>query len=614
MSLFFTLITIQAVLGALDNLWHHEITERLPAKRAAATELSLHAAREFLYAFVFLALAWWEWRGEWAYLVAAVLVAEIIITVTDFVVEDRTRRLPAFERVLHTILALNYGVALAVLVPILIAWGREPTQLVFVNYGAFSTLLTIFSVGVFAWSVRNTLAVLHHRRPQEWVRNPIVAGPSSSRSVLITGATGFVGGHLTRKLIARGDAITVLTRDADHALDRFGPHVRIVTSLDSISEDERIDAIINLAGAPILGFWWTRRRRQTLLDSRLHTTRALVTLCARLKKTPRIFVTASAVGYYGIRGNERIDEQGSPQTIFQSQLCQQWEDAAAGAETLGARVVRLRIGLVLGRDGGALPSLALPVRLGLGAILGAGTQWVSWIHIDDLVRLFEFALDRPTLRGPVNAVAPHAATHLQMQRALAHALHRPMPMRVPAFVVRAGLGEMSQLLMDGQRVVPRRAIASGFTFRHADLVGALKHLVGKRAVRTELTEIYFNGACPACIVEMSHYERLCQDSEKSLKFIDAIRHPDGLTECGLRLDHLERRVYLKDSDGRILSGLPALLQLWARLPGYRWLARIVSLPLLRGVVAVGYDHLLAPSVVRWGRAKMRSHAVSTPVS
>jgi uncharacterized protein (TIGR01777 family) len=605
MSLFFTLITVQALLGALDNLWHHEITERLPAKRAASLELSLHAGREFLYAFVFFALAWYEWRGAWVALIVGVLIAEIVITLTDFVVEDRTRRLPAFERVLHTVLALNYGVALAVLAPILAGWWAAPSGVVFVHHGAFSWLLTVFAVGVFAWSVRNTLAVLHHRRPAEWVRDPIVPGNSASpRHVLISGATGFVGGHLVRRLIARGDSVTVFTRDADRALDRFGPHVRIVTSLDAVSVDARIDAVVNLAGARILGIPWTRRRRRTLIESRVRTTRALIDLCARLTNAPRVFISASAIGYYGVRGDERIDEQGTSQPIFQSELCQQWEEAAMAAESLGARVVRLRFGLVFGRDGGALPSLALPVRLGLGAILGAGKQWVSWIHVDDLVRLIELTLEKPSLRGAVNAVAPNPATHLQVQRALARTLRRPMWMRMPAFAVRAVLGEMAQLLVDGQRVLPRRALAAGFDFRYRDLIAALDHLIGPRASRAELTEMYYNSDCPVCNAEMSHYAKLCADSQASLKFIAASERPDAFAACGLRLDHLEKRVYLKDSAGRILSGLPALIQLWARMPRYRWLARVMSLPIL-GVMAAGfYDHAIAPSLAYWARARL----------
>src|SRR6185436_10478394 len=336
-------------------------------------------------------------------------------------------------------------------------------------------------------------------------------------------------------------------------------------------------------------------RRRTLLDSRLRTTRALVSLCARLIQAPRVFVSTSAIGYYGVRGDQRLDEQAAPQQIFQSQLCEQWEAAATAAESLCARVVRLRFGLVFGRDGGALPGLARPVRAGLGAITGDGRQWVSWIHVDDLVRLIEFALDKPTMRGAVNAVAPHAATHLQLQQTLARALGRKIRLRVPAFVLRACLGEMAQLLVDGQRVVPRRALATGFTFHHPDLREALTHLLapGGRESQAELTAMYYNGECPVCSAEMNHYAALCASSQKSLQFIDAMRRPEDFAPWRLHREHFERRVYLKDSNGRILSGLPALVELWSRLPQYRWLARVMELPVVKPVSNAIYDHALA---------------------
>ena len=319
---------------------------------------------------------------------------------------------------------------------------------------------------------------MRNRRP-EWVRVPIAAGTSASgRTVLVSGATGFIGGHLVRRLVARGDQVMVLTRDADRALDRFGAHVRIVTRLGDVDPGTRIDAIVNLAGARILGLPWTKARRHKLRVSRIETTRALVDLCARLPRPPLIFISASAVGYYGIRGDEPVDEQEGPQPIFQSQLCQEWEAAADEAGGIGARVVKLRIGPVLGRDGGALPQLAVPVRLGLGAVLGSGGQWMSWIHIDDLISLFDFALDTPELRGVLNAVSPGAVTHAQMQHAIARALHRPLWLRVPAVAVRAGAGEMAQLLVDGQHVVPARALASGFRFRYPHLNEALADLLG----------------------------------------------------------------------------------------------------------------------------------------
>jgi uncharacterized protein (TIGR01777 family) len=425
MTLLFSLILLQALLGGFDNLWHHEITERLPSKRAAAPELALHAAREFLYAFLFFAFAWHEWHGVWAALIGTVLVVEVVITLADFIVEDQTRHLPKLERILHTVLAMNMGAVLVVLAPILHAWWSAPTAIRPAAYGAVSWVLTVFSAGVLTWAVRNALAVLRHRRPPEWVRQPLKTfATPSGRTILITGATGFIGGQLVRRLLARGDAIIVLTRDADRALDRFGQHVHVITDLKALEGDTRIDAVVNLAGARILGLPWTRARRSALLRSRIDTTRALIGLFATLDRPPRVLIGASAVGYYGVRGDEELDESAAPQAIFQSKLCQEWEATARAAESFGVRMVTLRLGLVLARDGGALPSLARPVRMGLGAILGSGSQWMSWIHIDDVLRLIEFALGNPALRGAVNAVAPVAVTHEQFQRELARTLRR----------------------------------------------------------------------------------------------------------------------------------------------------------------------------------------------
>jgi uncharacterized protein len=459
-----------------------------------------------------------------------------------------------------------------------------------------------------ASSIRNALAVSRLRRPPEWVRNPIAARTSTgARTVLVSGGTGFIGGHLIRRLLACGDRIIVLTRDADHALDRFGPHVRIITSTSELKEDECVDAVVNLAGAPILGLPWTRARREKLIGSRVGTTRALVALCARLVRPPRVFVSASAIGYYGVHGDETLDEKSEPQPIFQSRLCQEWETAAQAAEGVVTRLVRVRIGLVLGRDGGALPQLAIPVRLGVGAILGNGKQWVSWIHIDDLIRLFKFALETPAVRGPVNAVSPAPATHAQMQRLIATALHRPVWMKIPAFAVRTMMGEMSQLLVDGQKVIPERATAAGFSFQHPNLGEALTHLLSKRrkSFDTSTADIYYNGECPICRTEMEHYASICASSNPELRFIDSTQKPNDLASCGLRREHLERRVYIRDGAGQILSGMPAIVALWSQMPGYVWLSRVFSLPLLRPASVAMYDHVIAPSLALWARARMR---------
>ena len=606
MTLVLNLLSAQALLGAFDNLWHHEITERLPSKRSAASELALHSARELIYAVVLIQLGWFALQGSWSFLLAAALVTEIVITLADFVLEDRTRRLPPSERILHTILAINFGMILIAFAPTLAQWWSRPTAIVDTPHGIYSWLFSLFAFGAVSFSLRNALAVLRLRRPAEWVRDPIEARTSpKGRTVLVSGGTGFIGGHLIRRLLIRGDRVIVLTRDTDRALDRFGPHVRVITTLAELPDDERVDAVVNLAGAPILGLPWTTARRAQLINSRVNTTRSLVSLCGRLVNGPRIFITASAIGYYGLGGDDPSDEQGHPQPIFQSRLCQEWETAATAAEEVGARVVRMRIGLVLARSGGALPQLARPVRFGLGAVLGSGKQWVSWIHIADLIRLFEFALDNPACRGAVNAVSPAAATHAQMQRVLAKVLHRPLWMRIPAIFIRAALGEMSQLLVDGQRVVPTRALAAGFVFKFPNLGAALEHLLGSSPKTTgnSPADIYYNGECPICRTEMEHYAEVCATSRPDLRFIDSTQKPNEFAICGLRREHLERRVYIRDADGRILSGMPALLELWWRMPGYGWLAKTLSLPLLRQASVMLYDHVVAPTLARWARAR-----------
>lgn len=612
MNLLFALLTVQASLGALDNFWHHEFTERLPAKRAAAGELTLHAARELIYAYVFIQLAWFEPHGIWAAVLAAALTVEIVITVADFILEDRTRRLAPTERVLHTIMAIIFGMILISFAPAIRQWWSQPTGIVPVSHGAWSQVFAFLALGAAAFCIRDALAVLRLRRPAEWVRNPIESRPRGNpKTVLISGATGFIGGHLVRRLVTRGDRVIVLTRDRDRALDRFGPHARIVTTLTELPNDERIDAIVNLAGAPILGFPWTQARRRKLIDSRINTTRSLVDLCGRLAQPPRVFVSGSAIGYYGLGGDAPIDESGSPQSIFQSRLCQEWESTAQAAEGTVARVVRLRTGLVLGRDGGALPQLATPVRLGLGAVLGSGKQWVSWIHIDDLIRLCLFALDTPTCQGALNAASPAAATHSQMQRLLAKTLRRPLWMRIPAWLVRAGLGEMSQLLIDGQRIAPMKALTSGFVFKHPNLGETLEHLLGRSAAATGAqADIYYNGDCPVCRTEMEHYAQICATARPELRFIDSNEQPNDFTRCGLRQEHLERRVYIRDADGQIVSGMPAIIALWSRIPRYVWASRVFSLPLIRPATELLYDHVIAPSLALWAKTRARRRTAS----
>ncbi|HEX5046474.1 MAG TPA: TIGR01777 family oxidoreductase [Gammaproteobacteria bacterium] len=295
------------------------------------------------------------------------------------------------------------------------------------------------------------------------------------KRVLVTGATGFIGRHLAYRLIERGDRVIVLARNPHKAAALFGPQVEIVDDLRSMPASARVDAIVNLAGAPLAGGWWTRKRKALLIGSRLEVTTALLALVARLERKPVTWINASAIGYYGVHpGDAALHEKSPPQPIFQSELCRRWEHVAASAGDLGVKVAWLRIGLVLAADGGALQALARPVRLGCGAILGTGRQWVSWIALDDLLELMLFVLDQETLAGPVNATAPEPVTHAELMRAIAAALgRRLLPFAVPERLLRVALGELAQLFVDGQRVLPARATALGFEFQYPTVETAL---------------------------------------------------------------------------------------------------------------------------------------------
>jgi uncharacterized protein (TIGR01777 family) len=614
MNTLFALLTLQAVMGAFDNLWHHEITEKLPGKRSARVELSLHAAREGLYGFLFFALAWYTWHGAWALLIAAVVIVEIIITLADFIVEDQTRRLPRAERVLHTLLAISIGAVLFALWPVLTGWFALPHGVVPTDYGALSWVFTVFGIGAAAWSLRTGIAALRHFAPPRWVREPIErAARPTGRTVLVSGATGFVGGHLVRRLLRRGDAVWVWTRDAERALDRFGPQVRIITNLAEIAADARLHAIVHLAGAPVFGMPWTAARRRKLISSRVDTAQALIDLCGRLSQPPRVWVGASAIGYYGSRGDERLAEPDAPGVGFQSQLCQSVERTAMPLAALGVRAVMLRIGLVLG-DGGILPRLALPTRLGLGAVLGTGRQWVSWIHIEDLVRAIVFSIETRAVAGPVNAVAPQTLRQRHFQHLIARTLERPQWLQSPATPLRVLLGEMSELLLDGQRVYPSRLLSRGFEFQYPTARRALRSLLRPNATAPAIAdanarcEVYFNGDCPVCSMEMSHYaKRLAPDSagKPATEFVDGPKDAARVATWGLRSEHLESRLYLRNEQGRMLSGFDALLALWDRMPTYRGVARLLRAPGLHTVGVGLYDHVVAPSLTACARRRRR---------
>lgn len=301
---------------------------------------------------------------------------------------------------------------------------------------------------------------------------------SNSRTVLVTGATGFIGRALCTALRERGDSVVALTRDARRARRLLGADIEPLERLVDIPETRRIDAIVNLAGEPLAGGLWTSRRKQAFIDSRVNTTQALVSLIARLETKPQVLVNGSAIGYYGERGDETLEEHSDPAPGFMSELCQRWETAAMGAQEQGTRVCLLRTGLVLGADGGLLAPLLLSSRLGMGAVMGSGQQWMAWIHLQDEIGIILYLLDHPTLTGAVNAVAPNPVRQAELMKTLAATLHRPQWLRVPAFALKMS-GEMSVLFLISQRVLPKTALSAGYVFAYPELPAAIEAIIAE---------------------------------------------------------------------------------------------------------------------------------------
>jgi len=298
-------------------------------------------------------------------------------------------------------------------------------------------------------------------------------------NIAITGGTGFIGRRLVRRLIAAGHSIHLLVREARTG---FGPQVQISVwdALDIEPAPESLaeaDAVIHLAGEPI-SQRWTPAAKRRILDSRVEGTRRLVEALADLKRRPSTLVCASAVGIYGSRGDEILTDAAAPGQGFLAEVCQAWEKTAGVAADLGLRVVRLRAGMVLGKEGGALAQMLPPFRWGLGGKLAQGNQWVSWIHVDDLADLLRFALENPKLSGPVNGTSPNPVTNTEFTKALADVLRRPAVLTIPASALGVLYGEMAEVVLASQRATPAAALAAGFEFRYPEVRAALQNLLG----------------------------------------------------------------------------------------------------------------------------------------
>jgi len=294
--------------------------------------------------------------------------------------------------------------------------------------------------------------------------------------VTATGATGLIGTRIVAALRARGDEVTVLSRDPERARAALGVEALAWDPLAGPAPVAGLagrDGVIHLAGEPVAQRW-TEGARERIRTSRTAGTANLVAGLREAETRPGALVCASAVGYYGARGDEEVDEAAPPGEGFLSEVCVAWEDAAQEAEQLGMRVVRVRTGVVLDRRGGALAKMLLPFRAGVGGPVAGGRQWMPWIHVDDLAGLYLAALDGDGWSGPVNGSAPAPVRNAEFSKALGRALRRPAVLPVPRLALRALYGEMEEIVTTGQRAVPRRALAHGFAYRHTELDEALR--------------------------------------------------------------------------------------------------------------------------------------------
>ncbi len=297
-------------------------------------------------------------------------------------------------------------------------------------------------------------------------------------NVFITGGTGLIGKALIERFLLLGYTITILTRNEAKARLIFANTVKYKNSLDEFRSLDGYDIVVNLAGEPIVGRFWSDRQKKQLCDSRWNITHRLSQLLKGSTKPPCLFISGSAVGYYGAQDNIILTEDGKPHDEFLHRVCHQWEFLAQEASSV-TRVCIVRTGIVLSPRGGMLAKMIFPFRYGLGSVVGSGEQYISWIHIKDLVEGLVYLIESPTSKGVFNFTSPNPETNKNFSKLLAKALCRPCIFRIPSFLIKLVMGEASTMLIDGQRVVPQKLIKTGYKFRYYNLEQAFKNLIEK---------------------------------------------------------------------------------------------------------------------------------------
>lgn len=292
---------------------------------------------------------------------------------------------------------------------------------------------------------------------------------------LISGGTGFIGSSLCSHLLKEGHNIVVKTRHPE----LIDGNMKGFEKMTQLSADERFDVVINLTGEPIANKRWSKSQKQKIVRSRLDTTEELIAFFRNVKHKPALFISGSAIGYYGVGStNEIVDEDCSGDDSFSSSLCARWEKCALQAESLGIRTCLLRTGIVLGKNGGALKKMLPPFKLGLGGKIGTGKQWMSWIHMDDLIGIIDFCINQKNLKGAINCTAPYPVTNMLFTEALGKSLKRPTMFHMPAIMIKLLMGEMGkELLLAGKKVLPSKVQKAGFQFKYEHIEKALSDIL-----------------------------------------------------------------------------------------------------------------------------------------
>jgi uncharacterized protein (TIGR01777 family) len=294
--------------------------------------------------------------------------------------------------------------------------------------------------------------------------------------VLITGASGLIGTELQKSIAAKGYDMLLASRK--EPADEQHIQWDIEDGFAEPDKLEGIDAVVHLAGESVSGLRWTEEKKKAIRDSRVLGTRSVVDAISKLKQRPKVFVSASAIGFYGERGDEEVTESSAAGNNFLAQVSKEWEAESRRAEDAGIRTVLLRTGIVLSKDGGALGTMLMPFKLGVGGVIGSGKQWMSWISMDDHIAAINYAIDNENLRGAVNAVSPNPVTNEEFTKSLGEVLYRPTFLPLPEFAVSMVFGEMGDaLLLASTKVLPKRLEDAGFEFKYPDLKPAIEHAV-----------------------------------------------------------------------------------------------------------------------------------------